>query len=245
MRIFEKLNFDFLSKRKIAYFLSTSLFLIGVISVVIRGFQFGIDFKGGSEIVLQFDNPVDIATVRSDVEGIGLGNIEVKTFGGETGVLIRTEEQVIPAGIFPSVVNSIKEEINIIIPDVPYSIIDSTASSVTFEFANPDTTNRIVEGLFNSGFQPGRISEEPDNKQMIVSVGIADWIKENLRTKISDNHFTVLKEDRVGPKIGSELKQDALLAIIFALIAILIYLGFRFKFIFCILILLHPGFSLP
>ena len=67
---------------------------------------------------------------------------------------------------------------------------------------------------------------------MIVSVGISDWIKENLREKISDNSFTVLKEDMVGPKIGDELKQDAVLAIIFALIAILIYLGFRFKFIF-------------
>ena len=67
---------------------------------------------------------------------------------------------------------------------------------------------------------------------MIVRVGIADWIEENLREKESDNPFIVLKEDRVGPKIGDELKQDALLAIIFALIAILIYLGFRFKFIF-------------
>ena len=64
---------------------------------------------------------------------------------------------------------------------------------------------------------------------MLVSVGIADWIKENLREKIKDNPFTVLKEDRVGPKIGAELKRDA---IFFSLVAILIYLGFRFKFIF-------------
>ena len=60
MRIFENLDYKFLSKRKLAYMLSASLFLVGVISVFIRGFEFGIDFKGGSEIVLQFNKPVDI-----------------------------------------------------------------------------------------------------------------------------------------------------------------------------------------
>jgi preprotein translocase SecF subunit len=82
------------------------------------------------------------------------------------------------------------------------------------------------------GYQTSKVSEEPTNTQMLVSVGIADWIKENLRAKISENSFVVLKEDKVGPKIGEELKRDAVLAIFFSLIGILIYLGFRFKFIF-------------
>ena len=232
MRIFENLDYKFLSKRKLAYMLSASLFLVGVISVFIRGFEFGIDFKGGSEIVLQFNKPVDIAVVRSDVINIGLGNVEVKTFGGETGVMIRTEEQVIPASIYPRVVESIQNEIESNYPGLEKKIIDSTANSITFEFDNAETTDKVIDALLQSGFQSGRVSEEPDNKQMIVRVGIADWIKDNLSKKISDNPFTVLKEDRVGPKIGKELKQDAILAIFFALIVILVYLGFRFKFIF-------------
>jgi preprotein translocase SecF subunit len=232
MRIFENLNFDFLSKRKFAYAISGLLFLIGVISVITRGFHFGIDFKGGSEIVLQFEKPVEISVIRSYVDNIGLGYIEVKTFGGETGAMIRTEQQVIPDAVYPQVVDAIEREIEKIIPGVPRQIIDSTASSVTYSFENPDTTNILVDELFSAGFQSGKISEEPDNTQMIVSVGISDWIKENLREKVTDNSFTVLKEDIVGPKIGDELKQDAVLAIFFALIAILIYLGFRFKFVF-------------
>jgi preprotein translocase subunit SecF len=232
MRIFENLNFDFLGKRKFAYAISAMLFLIGLISVVTRGFHFGIDFKGGSEIVLQFEKPVEISDVRSYVDNIGLGNVEVKTFGGETGVMIRTEQQVIPAAVYPQVVDAIEREIENVLPGVPRQIIDSTASSITYSFENPDTTDLLVDALFSAGFQSGKISEEPDNRQMIVSVGISDWIKENLREKVSDNSFTVLKEDIVGPKIGDELKQDAVLAIFFALIAILIYLGFRFKFVF-------------
>jgi preprotein translocase subunit SecF len=232
MRIFENLNFDFLGKRKFAYAISSVLFLIGVISVVTRGFHFGIDFKGGSEIVLQFEKSVEISNVRGYVDNIGLGYVEVKTFGGETGVMIRTDQQVIPTPVYPQVVDAIEREIENVMPGVPRQIIDSTASSITYSFQNPDTTNILVDALFSAGFQSGKISEEPDNTQMIVSVGISDWIKENLREKVSDNSFTVLKEDIVGPKIGDELKQDAVLAIFFALIAILIYLGFRFKFVF-------------
>jgi preprotein translocase subunit SecF len=232
MRFFENFNYDFLGKRKIAYLISGTLFLVGVIAALTRGFQFGIDFKGGSEIVLQFEKPIDVSVVRADVENIGLGNMEVKTFGGETGVMIRTELQTIPIEVYPRVVSGIETEIEKLMPGVPRRLIDSSASSVTYAFENPDTANQIIDGLFAAGFQSGRVSEEPDNVQMLVSVGIADWIKENLREKITDNSFTVLKEDRVGPKIGDELKRDAVLAIFFALIVILVYLGFRFKFVF-------------
>jgi preprotein translocase subunit SecF len=66
------------------------------VNILFRGLEFGIDFKGGSEIVLQFDKPVEITEISNYVENIGLGNVELKTFGGETGVLIRTELQEIP-----------------------------------------------------------------------------------------------------------------------------------------------------
>ena len=138
----------------------------------------------------------------------------------------------ISVNIYPRVVKSIENEIEKKFPGLERKIIDSTANSITFEFSNAEITDNVIDDLLQSGFQSGKISEEPDNNQMIVRVGIADWIKDNLSKKISDNPFTVLKEERVGPKIGKELKEDAVLAIFFALIVILIYLAFRFKFIF-------------
>ncbi len=232
MRIFENLHVDYLSKRKLFYIISTSLFLIGLINVIFRGLVFGIDFKGGTEIVLQFDNPVEISQIRQYVDKIGLGTVELKTFGSETGVLIRTELQNIPTNIFPQVVKNINDEIHSIYAGLPLNIVDSTASSVTYEFANADTANILTDKLFSAGFQTSKVSEEPDNKRMIVSVGIADWLKENLKEKIQNNGFKVIKEDHVGPKVGKELKQDAVIAVALSLIAILIYLAFRFKFIF-------------
>jgi preprotein translocase SecF subunit len=232
MKIFENIHIDWLGKRKLFYVLSTSLFLIGMFSIIFRGLGFGIDFKGGTEIVLQFQKPIDISDMRTEVEKLNLGTIEVKTFGGETGALVRTEMQEIPKQVYPKVLTSIEKEIDNILPGVERKIIDSTSNSVTFQFPNPDTTNILVDKLFEAGFQTSKVSEELTNTQMVVSVGIGDWIKENLRDKYADNPFTILKEDRVGPKVGNELKQDAIIAIILSLIVILIYLAFRFKFIF-------------
>ena len=232
MRLFENLNVDFLSKRRLFYGLSAAIFLIGLISIVFRGLIFGIDFKGGSEIVLQFEQPVDIAEVRGYVENIGLGNVEVKTFGGETGILIRTELQAIPEEIYPRVLESINNIIETRFPGLPVQIIDSTRTSVTYQLPNPDTTNILVNVLNEAAIQTEEVSAEPNNTQIIVSVGIADWIKENLRERMPDNPFTVLKEESVGPKIGAELKENAVVAVLFSLLVILVYLGFRFKFIF-------------
>lgn len=234
MRIFHNLNIDFLGKRKLFYFFSLALFLIGLLSVVFKGLNFGIDFKGGSEIVLQFDKQINIAEVRGDIENIGLGNVEVRTFGGETGALIRTELQELPQDVYPNVVKSIEDEINKIVPNAAFTVVEKTSNSITYSFPNADTTNLIAEELFAAGYQSGKVSEEPDNTQINVSVGIADWIKENLRQKIKDNPFRVVKEDRVGPKIGDELKRDAVVAVFLSLVVILIYLGFRFKFVFAI-----------
>jgi len=232
MRIFHNLNVDFLGKRKFFYVVSLSLFLIGWISVAVRGLHFGIDFKGGTEIVLQFQKQVDIGQIRNDIENIGLGNVEVRTFGGETGILIRTELQEVPPSVFPKVVETVENQIKQIVPNVPFSEVERTSSSIMFSFPNPDTTNLVADQLFAAGFQTSKVSEELNNTKIDVAIGIADWIKENLRDKVKDNSFTLLKEDKVGPKVGNELKKDAVIAVLLSLVVILIYLGFRFKFVF-------------
>lgn len=234
MRIFENLNINFLSKRKVFYIISIVLFLVGLINIIFRGLQFGIDFKGGSEIVLQFEKPINIGNIRAEVDKLGLGNVELKTFGGDNTILIRTEIQSIPAEIYPRVIQTIQNEIDKIIPGLEKQIVDSAQKSVTFNFPSPDTTNIILEKLSEAGLQAAKVSEEPTNTQISVGIGIADWVKENLKEKFSDNPFQLLKEDQVGPKVGAELKRDAVVAVLLSLIVILIYLAFRFKFIFAL-----------
>lgn len=230
MRIFDNLNIDFISKRKMAYIISGTLILLGLLSLTFRGLELGIDFKGGTDIALKFDDPINISEIRTELEQLGLGNIEVKTFGGESGILVRTELQSIPSAIYNDVISSIQHSILGFEPNSQLSISDSTANSVTFHFADVQNANKVDAKLQNDGYQTSRL----DDNNIIIRVGIADWIEEALRSEMPNNHFVVQKEDIVGPKIGSELKRDSIISVVLALAGILIYLGFRFKFVFAL-----------
>ena len=93
MRWFETPNFDFVSKRKIAYVISGILLAISIGAILTKGLQYGIDFKGGKEIVLKFESAVDVTEIRSSL-ATPLGSTpEVKLFGSESEQTIQTQSK--------------------------------------------------------------------------------------------------------------------------------------------------------
>jgi len=159
MRFFGKTNIDFMGKRRLWYTVSLSIIGLGLLSLFVKGVNFGIDFLGGTEIIVRFDQGVDIGNVRTAMDKAGFTKAEIKTFGSLRDILIRTPEQ------------------------------------------------------------------SPGNE-------IAERIRSGLSQQFPGNPFQVEKEDKIGPKIGAELRRDAVYAIAASLIAILLYLALRFKFIY-------------
>ncbi|MGH2568061.1 MAG: protein translocase subunit SecF [Bacteroidota bacterium] len=159
MRFFKKTNIDFLKIRQTMYLVSAFVILAGVVSLFVKGINYGIDFRGGTEIVLQFDKPVAIGDLRTALGSVGMGQSEIKTFGADEELLIRTTEQ--------------------------------------------------GEGMV-----------------------VGDRIKGAIQTALPEEKFEVLKEYKISPKIGAELRRDALYAIVASLIVILGYIAIRFKFIY-------------
>lgn len=159
MKFIKTTNIDFMGKRKAMYVLSAAVILVGLVSLFIKGVHYGIDFTGGTELVVEFTEAPDVGAIRSMLGRAGFQGTEIKTFGDERRVLIRTQEQ--------------------------------------------------GEG---------------------TSVG--DRIKDGLRTSFGNLQPRVLEEQKIGPKIGAELRLDALYAIVLSLIAMGIYIWFRFRFIY-------------
>ncbi len=159
MRFFRKTSIDFMGKRKLWYTISVSIILLGILSLAIKNFHFGIDFIGGTEMIVQFSQPADIAKVRTMMDESGFPRSEIKAYGSLNTILIRTQLQ----GEGTSVGDKIKAEL-----------------VKTFPSGNPK----------------------------------------------------VLSEQKIGPKVGAELRRNALLAVISSLIAMSLYVAFRFKFIY-------------
>lgn len=87
---FKDSNFDFLSRRKIFYAISSVIIIAGIISLFVRGLSFGVDFKGGRTYVVRFDKEVSVGEIRGVLTDEFGGAPEVKTFGSSNQVKITT-----------------------------------------------------------------------------------------------------------------------------------------------------------
>lgn len=164
MQFFKTPNIDFISKRRGAYVIFLVLIVVGLVSLVFHGGpNYGIDFKGGTSIVLKFDKKLDISQIRDALSGSELGNSEIKSFGTQNEYIIYIEQQ--------------KEE--------------SAANMV-------------------------------------------ERVEQTIQTQLPEYPYEVRKVDTVGPKIGSELRNDMIMAILLSLLFILIYIGWRFELIFSV-----------
>jgi preprotein translocase subunit SecF len=91
MEFFQKSNIDFMRYKWQAIILSTVINVIGIGSFLIQGFNFGLDFTGGTLIELGYKEPVDLNSVRGAMEGAGFGGATVQNFGSARDVLIRLQ----------------------------------------------------------------------------------------------------------------------------------------------------------
>jgi len=91
---FANANFDFIGKRKIAYVISGTIIVLGIVSMLSRGFELGVDFKGGYSYAVEFDESANITRdkVRETFKAENLFGEEpsVKTFGDANTLEITT-----------------------------------------------------------------------------------------------------------------------------------------------------------
>jgi preprotein translocase SecF subunit len=90
MRIFENASFNFLGSLKKSYVISGVLLLISLVSLFYPGLEFGIDFKGGTEFVVQNTQPVGATEARGALREVLGDGTEVKEYGDANTLLVRT-----------------------------------------------------------------------------------------------------------------------------------------------------------
>ncbi len=94
MKILHNIKYDFMGHRKVAMVLSLTLILIALGSLFTRGLNFGLDFTGGTVVVVNFDEAASVPAVRESLEVAGYNKLVVKNFGSSQDVEIIVPQQV-------------------------------------------------------------------------------------------------------------------------------------------------------
>jgi SecD/SecF fusion protein len=89
----DKTTFHFMRARWFGLITSAALSLASVVLFFAPGLTYGIDFAGGIQIELKTQGPADFASLRSELDKLGLGGVKLQQFGGPEQVLVRLERQ--------------------------------------------------------------------------------------------------------------------------------------------------------
>lgn len=119
----------------------------------------------------------------------------------------------------------------------PVMSIDFTGGTeIGVKFEKPIEAEQVRNAVDNAGIEGAEIKSFGTANAYLIRVKdsgeAASKIQDALTTSLASNPHTILKVDKIGPKIGGEVTQDATIAVILSVISILIYVGFRFEFIY-------------
>jgi len=94
-RIIKELDIKFMEIRKIPLILSSLLLAVSILSIIIKGFNFGIDFSSGYIVQLKFDNKVTVIDVQDKLSKNNLSDSTVQLYGSSKEILIKLKDEEI------------------------------------------------------------------------------------------------------------------------------------------------------
>ncbi|MSV29847.1 MAG: protein translocase subunit SecF [Bryobacterales bacterium] len=241
MELFKNTNFDFLGKKWPFIIASLALTVAGIGSLVVKGGpKYGIDFRGGAVMYVKFAGKPPVDQIRRS-----LGEVSVQEMTTENEVMIGTE---------------LKDEKTL---DADRrQMADKLAatfgqpSSGKLEFNNASkqaVTDRLREPLQRAGAQltdqqlqdlagavldfrntPPRSGLLSSFDQLSGVAGVTPVILNVVKQECYLSSFVIRQVQVVGPKVGGDLRRQAVLVTLAALGGMLIYIAFRFEWIYAV-----------
>lgn len=87
-------SLPFMRYKALCFWASVVAMVLSLVVIGVRGFNYGVDFKGGTMVEVQSKTgAVDVQALRQKLGGLGLGEVQIQTFGAPTDILIRVEQQ--------------------------------------------------------------------------------------------------------------------------------------------------------
>jgi preprotein translocase subunit SecF len=248
MELFKNTNFDFLGKKWPFIIASLVLTVAGLTSIFVNGgLKYGIDFKGGALMTVKFAGPPPLEKIRTAMSHSNQikGEVSVQNFTGasaqnevEIGTELQSEAQL-------NINRQAMEQV------LKQTFGNTGAGKLDLNNASQeDLVARLRDPIARAGI-PMNEQELQRLAHDILSVrdsqhsglltnyselstvpGLNAGMMNTLQQETFLSPYHVLQVQMVGPKVGADLRNKAILATLYALGGMLIYIAFRFEWIY-------------
>src|SRR3974390_268073 len=246
IELFKQPNIDWMGKAKYFFALSGLLLVIGWSAIFLKGgIKYGIDFSGGTNVDVLFAQPPNIDKLRSALEAQGLGNTEIQSI---SDIATRNSNEVLifvqQTGQGDQALDEGKAKVLKAL-DAAFGVSDSNKPD--FNSATPtalanflaekdplglsvnagDRYQQVSRGLlaYRDKARNGVLTNFDDlSRADGVAAPVVAAVKENF----SLGPFAIRNVEIVGPKVGAELRNQAIRVTLYALAGMLVYIAFRF-----------------
>ncbi len=246
IELFRDANYDFLGKKWYCIVLSIIIILAGIGSMVAKGGpRFGIDFRGGTLVYVKFAQTPELDRLRAALGQRGLGSSTIQRYGPEANneLIIGleqkgSEEEALDTGRI-AILETLratfgtppdKLDLNQVGRDtLAERLLTADPIGLASQPAQAATRYReIAEALTDvRDTQRGGLFRSLDEVRSLPSVppAIVAYLEQNAFL----SPFVVRNVEIVGPRVGRQLRLQALAATLYALGGILFYIGWRFR----------------
>jgi preprotein translocase subunit SecF len=242
VEFFRNTNIDFLGKKW--YFLAFSLVfsVAGLCSMLFwHGIPYGVDFRGGTLVYVKFSHMPDDNALRAAMDRAGLHNAKIQRYDvpSNNEVLIDLDVQETSEQALDNGKNKIIQTLETNVPAGKTDLNNSSSLAIKNYLMDKDPMRLGSDAEQKYTQQAQAIVDARDKTQGGV-LSSFDQLKgavdPAVAASLPDNFFLsdfgVRNVEIVGPQVGAQLRKQALLATAYSLAGMLVYLGFRFEWIY-------------
>jgi preprotein translocase subunit SecF len=241
MDILRDLKIDFMKYRKFWIVVSLALLAAGIFSVFVHGkLNLGIDFVGGTQVILKFEQRPDLGELRSLLAEAGVAEAQLQRFGeeGDNEILIRTplvegSEEGSRVQVLAALDRRFNPERTGIdlnragAADVAAVLLGGVVDVRSeADVARQADAAAVAEAILAARRDRGLFT---DWDQVAAAPGVAAEGLARLQAATHLGEFALLGVESVGPQIGAELRTKGVLAVILSMIGMLGYIWIRFE----------------
>lgn len=249
MEFFGQANINWMGKAKYFFALSGFLLLVGFTAMVRNGgLTYGIDFKGGTLVRVRFAQPPNVDAIRHDLQTQGIGESTIQSIHDVTNpnaneIVIGLEEKGQGDQALDTGKNTIIKALSQSFPSGEPGKQDFNSESLTSTaIANYLVTKDPLSLGLAAGSRYTQIAQQiaayKTSKGIITDMGelansgAPPQVVASLRAGFYLAPYAIGGGESVGPKVGAELRRQAVLVTLYALAGMLVYIAIRFEWIY-------------